>query len=281
MTGAITPIVAGRTASGQDLCFDPVAGGHTLFTGRTRSGKSSLLYSLLVQLRGKPVKVCGADPSGVLFSALGEGLGGADLRALTLRNPQRIQTVFSDLVELMDERISELLSARRDKFTDFSVSFPLVIVLVEELPGLLGGLEALDKASGAKSVDRVELTVRAALQRLALEGHKVGLRVWLVSQRADATILGGVLRAQLTAKFSFAQDQAGLKMLHEDLTPEQIASAAQFLPGQGFAEIAGFLPLTLFRADYCSYDQLANFFDPSRVAASSNGAGRVESGNKT
>ena len=263
MTGELSPLVAGRTVTGSNIVFDPAAGGHASITGRTRSGKSSLLYSLLVQLKGKPVKVCGADPSGVLFSALGEGLGGSDLRALTLRDPQRIETVFNELVELMDARITALLSARRDKFTDFSASFPLVIVLVEELPGLLAGLEALDKSVGAKTADRVELKVRAALQRLALEGAKVGVRVWLVSQRADANILGGVLRAQLTAKFSFAQDQTGLKMLHEDLTPEQIASATQFLPGQGFAEIAGFLPLTLFRADYCSYAQLADFFASS------------------
>lgn len=251
----------GRTPSGTDLMFDPFAAQHTLFTGRTRSGKSVSLYGLLAQMkRFSSVQLCGVDPTGVLFNAVGEGLGGSSLRVLTLSEPDRVGEVMGELLSIMDDRIQALLRAGVDKFDDFSPEFPLLFVLFEEYPGLLSALEALDKSSGAKVADRLEPRLRAAVQRLALEGAKVGIRLVLVSQRADASLLTGVLRSQLTQRISFAQDSEGLKMLHEDITPDQIEAAMRFLPGQAYAELSTHPGLAIFRADLISYSDLANHF---------------------
>lgn len=250
----------GRTPAGRDVLFDPFAAQHTVFTGRTRSGKSVQLYGVLAQMKGLPIQLCGIDPTGVLFNAVGEGLGGSALRVLTLQDPEQASAVIRELLAIMDERITQLMRARVDKFEDFSADFPLIVIVFEEYPGLLAALEALDKASGAKVADRVETKIRAAVQRFALEGAKVGFRLILISQRADTSLLTGVLRSQLTQRVSFAQDADGLRMLHESITPEQIEQAALFLPGQGFAELPGRTELTAFRADLIDYPQVVAHF---------------------
>ena len=249
----------GRTATGKDVYLDPYAPAHTVLTGATRSGKSVQLYGILAQLIGHPVQLCGVDPTGVLFNPVGSHLGGDDLRVLTTRDTSRVLTVMSDLLDEMDKRIVSLLSQRLDKFTAFSSSFPLLLVVFEEYPGLLATLKAIDQASGAKVADRVETKVRAAVQRLALEGAKVGVRLMLVSQRADAEFLTGVLRSQLTQRCSFKQDADGLHMMHQGIAKEDVERAQNFIPGQAFIEVAG-EPLTQYRADLITYSDYRKRF---------------------
>lgn len=252
----------GRTRTGRDVSLDPFSSRMLTLTGATRTGKSMMLYVLLYQLLGLPVRVCGIDPSGIVFNALGERLGGSDWRVMTLRDVEEVRRVMTELVAEMDDRIGRLLDAKRDKFdeADFSDSFPLLVVVLEEYPGLLAAVSAIDQANGSKQADRIELKVRAVVQRLALEGAKVGIRLWVVAQRADASLLTGVLRSQLTQRISFRQDADGLRMLHEGITPEEIQAAQTFKPGQGFIEMIGEMPLTMFRADYLPYEEFVERF---------------------
>lgn len=253
-------IILGRDIAGRDITFDPFAAAHTLLTGNTRSGKSVQLYGMLAQLKGEPVKVCGIDPSGIVFNALGENLGGSDWRISTLRDPDKAVAIMHEIVAEMDKRIRQLLETKTDKFTEFSAERPALIVVMEEYPGTLSALQSIDQASGVKVADRTETKIRAAIQRLALEGAKAGVFLWLVAQRADASLLTGVLRSQLTQRFSFRQDPDGLRMLHEGLEPQEIERAQAFLPGQAFAEMAGTLPLTQYRADVIDYEALTRHF---------------------
>lgn len=253
----------GRDMTGKNVTLDPFDAAHTVITGRTRTGKSVQVYGMLAGLRGLPVQACGIDPTGILFNPLGDALGGADLRVLTLRDPERVRQVMSDLIAEMDRRIVALLDQGLDKYDQahFTDAHPLLVVVLEEYPGILAALQALDQASGAKAGERIETQVRAAIQRLALEGAKVGVRLWIIAQRADASLLTGVLRSQLTQRISFAQDDDGLRMLHEGITPEQIEASARFIPGQAYVEMHGVMPLTKYRADFIDYGGLCAAFE--------------------
>lgn len=246
-------ITLGRTVAGEDLTFSPVQ-GHTLLTGRTRSGKSVQLYTMLAQLKGLPVRIVGIDPTGILFNAL-SSFPGSEQRVLTLREPERAKEVMGSIVAEMDERICLLLSKKLDKFTQFTKDLPAIFCVMEEYPGTLAALKAIDAASGVKANEKVETQIRANIQRLALEGAKTGCFLWIAAQRADSSLLTGVLRSQLVNRLSFSQDPDGLRMLHESITPEQIEIAQHFRPGQAFAEFPG-KPLTQYRADLCTYEQL-------------------------
>lgn len=49
-------------------------------------------------------------------------------------------------------------------------------------------------------------------------------------------------------------------MLHEGLEPQEIERAQAFSPGQAFAEMAGTLPLTQYRADVIDYQDFSDVF---------------------
>ncbi|RYQ33957.1 hypothetical protein, partial [Bifidobacterium pseudolongum] len=163
-------------------------------------------------------------------------------------------------VSMMDKRITGLLEQRIDKIEAYDENTPLILVVFEEYPGLLAAFGAIDAANGARGKDRVELKLKSAVQRLALEGAKAGVKLVLLAQRADASLLTGVLRSQLTARFSFRQDSDGLRMLHEEITPAQINTMTHFLPGMGYVEIAGTTPITQYRADFIGYQDFVRVF---------------------
>lgn len=256
-------ITLGRTPAGRDVTLDLWA-GHCLLTGRTRSGKSVLAYSILAQLRHEPpVKVVGIDPTGILFNALGEGLGGSHLRVLTLADPERVREVMSEIVAEMDRRIARLLALGRDKFgpEDATTGTPLMLVVMEEYPGLLGALQSIDQASGAKPADRLEPMVRAAVQRIGLEGLKSCVSLVLLSQRADSVLLGSVLRSSLTSRITFAlSERDGYAMVMPEISPEQVEAGRKFRPGEAYADIAGVEQITRFQADFIDYRGLTAAF---------------------
>lgn len=270
--GYSDPIRLGIDAAGQPITMDLFrTPASLLLTGSTRSGKSNMLYVLLKQLVGLPVRVAGVDPSGIVFNALGHHLGytladeespdSPSLRVSTLRDTKKVVDVLDLLVQEMDRRIDLLLEEGSDKFTMRAFnSMPLTVIVLEELPGMIAQLSNDDTAQGRRGADRLEPKTKAALQRLAMEGAKVGMVLWVVAQRADASVLSGPFRAQLTRKISFRQDSDGLKMIHPEITLEQIQQAQRFKPGQGFVEFVGELPLTVFKADHEPYDDFRLIF---------------------
>lgn len=267
MGNSRAPLIrVGRDAKGSDVFLEPFASYHTLISGMTRSGKSSLVYGYLSNLSNlKPLKIklCGVDPTGVLFSAIGSsGLGGDSLRVSTLQDVDAIKEKTHLLVEEMDRRINLLLSLRRDKFDyeDFTEKFPLLLVLYEEFPGLVNSLKISDAL--LKPADRVLPRFLADLQRLCFEGLKVGIRIYLICQRGSAETIGSNLRSQLDQKISFRQRGDSFGMLHR-LTPEQIKQGERFLPGQAFLDTPG-QDLKKFRADFCSFERFSDFFKDCR-----------------
>ncbi len=69
--------------------------------------------------------------------------------------------------------------------------------------------------------------------RLLSESRKAGMRVLLVCQRADATVIGGFERGQASHAISFRVDADGQRMLHRDADPATVAAHAVADPGIG------------------------------------------------
>lgn len=237
---------------------------HFLFSGRTRSGKSSMGYVMLVQLVRCPwVVIAGVDQTGIVFSALRD-VPGSHLRVSTGRDPEAVKRVMQDLVELMDGRIDNLLSSRLDKLADFTPEEPLVVVVLEEYAALMQSLAAADRASGVKVADRAATAVELAVLRLAAEGAKVGIRLIISTQHPSSEVLTTAVRSQLVNRISFAQGSIGLSMVHEDLPDDLKAAAPHFKPGEGIAELEGGRPIP-FKADYTSYSGFCDLIDEALV----------------
>lgn len=240
------PVLLGRTETGADLRRSLVDSGHAIVQGQTRSGKSAWCYSLLGQLADAPdLTVAGCDPSGLLLGpwaarrpswvSLGTA-GGAEAHL----------AVLDALVAEMDRRMASLPSGC-DKLP-ISEATPLVLVVLEELPGLLrlAGTAPKPPAGQPKVAERIQ----SQLGRLLAESAKVAMRVLLVCQRADASIIGGYERAQCSLRISFAVDTAdAVKMLHPQVQATTIADHAT--APKGVALLTGpELPLARIRGPY-------------------------------
>ncbi|WP_440717533.1 hypothetical protein [Gordonia oryzae] len=159
----------------------------------------------------------------------------------------------------VQRRLEGLYTARADMVTRFSVGLPLLVVVLEELPGIMRQLEAYDAASGFRPAERLAPRFRERFETLAAEAAKVGVRLLCLAQRPDAGILGGYAREQLTTRVSFrVSNPDGLRMMFADGSSEIYASASALEPGHGFFREPGPRGVVRFRADYVtSYRQYA------------------------
>lgn len=207
-------VLVAHAENGQGIWLDWTTVPHAIVQGATRSGKSVWCYSVLAQLARRPeVLIAGSDPSGLLLGRPFEGTVHREWQATGSGNVTEHLELLRRLVAEMDRRITEL-PARSDTLTTFSAQSPLLVVVLEEFPGLLRLASTLPTPRGeAKLGDQL----RAGFGRLVSEGHKVGLRLVVISQRADATLLGGFERGQLGLRVSFrVTDPEALVMLHPE-----------------------------------------------------------------
>jgi DNA segregation ATPase FtsK/SpoIIIE, S-DNA-T family len=205
-------VLLGVTEDGEYIAARPVAMSHTVVQGGTRQGKSTFLYALLAQLCGaEDIVIAGSDPSALTLGRPFDGTVHREWQAAGYADLEAHADVLERLVAELDGRL-RALPARADTVLPDS-GCPLVIVVVEELANLL---RAASLAPRARDAIPVADRIRTAIGRLAAESHKVAMRLIVVSQRADAKVIGDRgERGQFLTALSFAtRDPEALEMLH-------------------------------------------------------------------
>lgn len=203
-TSSGVPVMVGADEEGHPVVVDFRERVHLIVQGRTGSGKSRLSYSLLEQLAADPdALIAGSDPSSVLLRPFRDSRH-APWQTLG-SNPAEHVGLLERLVAEMDTR----LSAIPDRCDTLPVTgeHPMVFVVLEEWLALLG-LAGSDR----KLRDRAVLAVR----RLATESGKVGMRLILLAQRAEANEMGGgLLRGQFAYRITLPVDNIdAVRLLH-------------------------------------------------------------------
>src|SRR5690625_2257303 len=185
----------GLDERGEDVVWDPFDATHTAVQGQTRSGKSIQEYTRLSGLAGRgDVEVCGLDPTGVLlgpFAAAGNRRIGVPTKAGDTPIYRHFLDVLTDIVSEMDQRTLQLGANGKDKLDpgDFSAELPVLVVVLEEWPGIIRAAGAEDAAENRKAAERVGPKIEAAVGRLVAEGAKSGIRVMLLGQRLSSKAL--------------------------------------------------------------------------------------------
>lgn len=222
-------VLLAHDEQGTPICQTWDRAPHAVVQGRTRSGKSVFCYSLLAQLAGlDDVRIAGSDPSGLLLGRPFAGSWHRSWQATGSADPRAHLEVLSRLVDDMDARIADL-PARADKLTDFTPDRPLVLVVLEEFAGLL---RLASTVPAAPKEAKLRDQLLAKYGRLVSEGHKAGYRLLVITQRADATVVGGFERGQLGFKLSFAvDDDEALPMLHGGDSRRLVAEHRYAPPG--------------------------------------------------
>lgn len=89
----------------------------------------------------------------------------------------------------MDERTRRLADLGIAAYEEFSSDLPLRVFVLEEYAGLLRQATAHDE--GLKPAERTAGKIKQRVGRLVSEGAKAGIRIILITQRMDATIVDG------------------------------------------------------------------------------------------
>src|SRR5690606_18066840 len=122
-----------------DLSIDLAAANHIAVQGITRSGKSMLATQIIAFAVQHPnINVSGIDPSGLLLGEIRNTVNGTE-------HLTDAALLLESLVTEMDDRIRTLRRSGNDKLDSYTPTTPLLLVVLEELPGLLATSETIDK----------------------------------------------------------------------------------------------------------------------------------------
>jgi DNA segregation ATPase FtsK/SpoIIIE-like protein len=238
------PLILGHGEDGHPVTLDLASAAHAIVQGTTGGGKSVALYSLLAQLTRAPdIRITGADPTGLLLRPWAGRWSDVPSPVLGTGDPTRYVLMLDQLVRVMDQRVASIPPGRDS--VEHTPALPVLLAVLEEYPGVLRVVDSTDAKLGKQ--------LRALVGRLLAEGRKAGVRVLIVAQRADASVIGGFERGQASHRLSFRVDSAdAVRMLHPDGTPDIVAGHATAPAGVALLTAPG-LPLTRLRAPYLPY----------------------------
>ncbi|GAA4767153.1 hypothetical protein [Actinomycetospora chibensis] len=208
-------VVLGRTEGGITLGHAIADPAHLAVQGQNGSGKSAFCYGLLSQLVAAPdVLIAGSDITGLVLGRAFDDTVHRPHQVVGTSDVAAHAVLLEDLVAEMDRRL-EHIPPRQDKIEP-TPSTPTVLVVLEEVPGLLRAADGLPKPKRGDGIPVGE-RIRTAILRLLSEGRKAAFRVLMLAQRFEATAVGGgYARDQFALRLSFRVPADSLVMLHGD-----------------------------------------------------------------
>lgn len=221
------PLALGVSIGGNPMYFDLAKMPHMLVAGRTGSGKSvfvqSIILSILYHFTPDKCKLMIIDPKGVDFgfwddiphlitpivkldpvpavNALKWSVREMEERykRLGTMGVQNIEAYNKAVVEKREsgEKVTKQVAVGTDEVTgellfetqevDLS-DMPYLVIIIDEVADLMG-------------VARKE--VEASVQRLAQKARAAGIHLVMATQRPDATTITGVIKANFPTRISF------------------------------------------------------------------------------
>ena len=158
-----------------------------LVVGQTGSGKSYLLYSLLLQLHVKGAKLYVCDPKNSGLASLGMKV----CPERTAVETDAIIALLEQFVASMEERKAEmrgLLAGRLDA-TAYDFGLRPSVLFIDEYAAMAYALRARDK----KVRDHVTELISSAI----LLGRQLGYALVVAMQKSDATLIDTAMRENL------------------------------------------------------------------------------------
>ena len=230
------PLFLGKDASGEPLITDLVRMPHCLIAGTTGSGKSvcinTIIMSIMYMQRPDLVKLILVDPKVVEMAPFKDI---PHLMCPVINDAARATSVLEWACEKMDERYEFLAEAGVRNIKDYNgltqeeliekfmpatpeeeakipKKLPYMIIIVDELADLM-------MTSGKE--------VETHIVRLAQKARAVGIHLILATQRPQATVVTGLIKANMPSKIAF---RVGSKMDSRIVLDQ---NGAEVLLGQG------------------------------------------------
>ena len=206
------PVFLGKDASGEPLIADLAGMPHCLIAGTTGSGKSvcinTIIMSIMYMQRPDVVKLILVDPKVVEMAPFKEV---PHLMCPVINDAARATSVLEWACSKMDERYDLLAEAGVRNIKGYNglsqeelierfkpespeeearipKKLPYVVIIVDELADLM-------MTSGKE--------VESFIVRLAQKARAVGIHLILATQRPQATVVTGLIKANMPCKIAF------------------------------------------------------------------------------
>jgi S-DNA-T family DNA segregation ATPase FtsK/SpoIIIE len=206
------PLFLGKDSSGQAIVSDLSTMPHLLIAGTTGSGKSvcinSIIMSIMLTKRPNEVKLVLVDPKMVEMTAFSKI---PHLMAPIVTEISKAEQIFEWATMKMDERYALFAEAgvkniagynllgteeiiRRfnpqspDEEAKIPKRLPYFMIIVDELADLM--------MTSSKEIE-------SYIVRIAQKSRAVGIHIVLATQRPQATVVTGLIKANLPSRISF------------------------------------------------------------------------------
>ena len=191
----------GREASGKIIVADLTRMPHMLIAGATGSGKSVCINDIIVSMvyKSSPadVRFILVDPKMVEMTMYGSL---PHLLIPVVTDPKKAAGAMRWAVKEMTDRyktFSEQNARNLDRFNERvekpTDKLPRIVIIIDELADLM-----------MVAPDEVEDSIR----RIAQLGRAAGIHLILATQRPDATVITGLIKANIPSRAAFAVSSA-------------------------------------------------------------------------
>lgn len=179
------PVSLGFTETGNEVLLDLKQMKHTLVSGMSQSGKSTMVRKLL------PSLVKYADVS--IFSTKSSDFVDYEDKAYVAADVDRMGSLIRKTVGEVERRIDRLSTQRREKGMDSPFKEKPIIIVIDEFQSFA---ELADQATND------------ALKRLIREGAGLNVFLYIITQTPNKRVLGDGLRDNISTDIAFRQRDA-------------------------------------------------------------------------
>jgi len=210
--GMAIPLFLGKDSSGEALVSDLASMPHLLIAGTTGSGKSvcinTIIAGVLLTRRPDEIKMILIDPKMVEMTAFNTI---PHLMTPIVTETRRAVQILEWATIKMDERYALLAEARVKNIGEFNAlgteeivkrfeptspdeeakipkKLPYVVIIIDELADLM--------MTAAKEIE-------GHIVRLAQKSRAVGIHIVLATQRPQATVVTGLIKANMPTRIGF------------------------------------------------------------------------------
>ena len=245
ISGHEIPIIIGQTENGTRLYYDLVKMPHLLAAGATGSGKSVFMHNcILSSLASSKSAVVLIDVKRVEFSIY-EGI--PHLVKEVCYTTRAALEALQSLCIVMDKRYEKLKTAGARNITEYRENggkMQYITVFIDELADLI------------LSNNRIE----SYLVRLAQLGRAAGIHLVVATQRPDASVLSGLIRANIPSRVCFAVQKSTDSCIILDQTGGEKLRGA----GDGLFMPIGSKTASRFQAPYIETGHLLEIIEAAR-----------------
>jgi len=184
------PVSLGYTETGNEVVLDLKQMKHTLVSGMSQSGKSTMVRKFL------PSLVKYADVA--IFSTKASDFVDYEKKAYVAADVEKMGSLIRRTVGEVERRIDRLSKARRKKgMGEPCIEVPLIL-LIDEFQSFA---ELADEATNS------------ALKRIIREGAGLNVFIYIITQTPNKKVLGDGLRDNISTDIAFKQrDSYGSRM---------------------------------------------------------------------